>query len=320
MKYIKTYIEGLDKYLDGGIPHGTTVLLCGMPGMLKTSLAFSILFNNAKRDRLGCIFFSFAQPLGKLLMQMESFGMKYNEVRERFAIVDKDWVREKIDDFGVKQTSWQNILRVKVENMRSEVGCDLIAFDSIDAVRAIFNISGNAEMLSFVELLSKLNLTAIITHETHTPDEICGDGIELFCDGIFHIKRDTSEGAREVRKFACLKLIGANHSLEYVPIAVKDGKIRLMQEERPKQIRIHEHAEDEKEENTEVKVKKTEKITKIEPIEKAEKVERVEKGEQVILAEAKEVEKVEKSMHHQEKQDKPQKLDRSERIKLLEKL
>jgi KaiC/GvpD/RAD55 family RecA-like ATPase len=319
MKYIKTYIEGLDKYLNGGIPHGTTVLLCGMPGMLKTSLSFSILYNNVKRDRLGCIFFSFAQPLGKLLMQMESLGLKYNDVRERLSIVDKDWVREKIDDFGVKQTSWQNILRVKVENMRSEVGCDLIAFDSIDAVRAIFNISGNAEMLSFVELLSKLNLTAIITHETHTPDEICGDGIELFCDGIFHIKRDVSEGIHDVRKFACVKLIGTDHSLEYVPIVVKDGKIRLLQEERAKQIKIHEQGNIEKEENNEVKVKRADRISKIEPIEKAEKVERVEKGEQVILAEAKEIEKVEKPVHV-EKQDKPQKLDRSERIKLLEKL
>ncbi len=313
MNKLKTYIEGLDKHLDGGIPYGTTVLVCGMPGMLKTSLAFSILYNNAKRDRLGSIFFSLSQPQGKLLLQMESLGMKYGEVRDRLAIVDKDWLREKIDDFGVKQTSWQNILRVKVENMRSEVGCDLIAFDSIDALRTIFNISGNAEMLSFMELLSKLNVTSILTHETHLPEEICGDGVELFSDGLIHIRRDGSDPSHDVRKLACLKLIASNHALEYVPIVVRDGKLRISMDDRAKPIKIHDRVESEAIAMPEVP-KKADRSTKIEPIE-VEKAERAEHAdrEEVQTPTFERAEKVEKP-------DRPQKLDRSERIRLLEKL
>src|SRR5437879_8524029 len=48
MDRMKTYIEGFDDALGGGIPRGSLVLVAGTPGTMKTALTFSILYENVK--------------------------------------------------------------------------------------------------------------------------------------------------------------------------------------------------------------------------------------------------------------------------------
>ena len=43
---VKTYIQGLDEQMSGGVPKGHVVLISGMPGTMKSSVAFNILYNN----------------------------------------------------------------------------------------------------------------------------------------------------------------------------------------------------------------------------------------------------------------------------------
>ena len=45
VKRIKTYIKGLDENLQGGIPEGHIVLVCGSAGTMKSSVSFNILYN-----------------------------------------------------------------------------------------------------------------------------------------------------------------------------------------------------------------------------------------------------------------------------------
>ena len=50
VKKIKTYIEGFDDKLGGGIPEGHVVLICGTPGTMKTSLTFGLMYQNSKLE------------------------------------------------------------------------------------------------------------------------------------------------------------------------------------------------------------------------------------------------------------------------------
>ena len=50
----KTYIEGLDRILNGGIPIGNTTLLAGTVGSGKTTLAMEYLINGAKNGETTC--------------------------------------------------------------------------------------------------------------------------------------------------------------------------------------------------------------------------------------------------------------------------
>ena len=48
MDRVKTYVEGFDDVLGGGIPRGSIVLVAGTPGTMKTAMTFSILYENVK--------------------------------------------------------------------------------------------------------------------------------------------------------------------------------------------------------------------------------------------------------------------------------
>ena len=45
---IKTYVTGLDERMEGGVPAKYLTLVCGRAGTMKSTLTYSMLFNNAK--------------------------------------------------------------------------------------------------------------------------------------------------------------------------------------------------------------------------------------------------------------------------------
>ena len=71
----KTYINGFDKELGGGIPDGHIVLVSGSPGTMKSTIAYNMLYNNVKdQDILGA-FISLEQSKKSLLFHMKRIGM-----------------------------------------------------------------------------------------------------------------------------------------------------------------------------------------------------------------------------------------------------
>ncbi|UCF09195.1 MAG: hypothetical protein JSW28_00930, partial [Thermoplasmata archaeon] len=50
-----TYINGLDKQLEGGIPEEHIVLIAGAAGTMKSSIAYNILYNNVKQNGADCL-------------------------------------------------------------------------------------------------------------------------------------------------------------------------------------------------------------------------------------------------------------------------
>ncbi|MCJ7517908.1 MAG: hypothetical protein MUO18_08110, partial [Methanomassiliicoccales archaeon] len=57
----KTYVQGFDENLGGGIPQGQIVLLAGEAGTMKSSLAYYVLFMNAKKDGINGLYISLEQ-------------------------------------------------------------------------------------------------------------------------------------------------------------------------------------------------------------------------------------------------------------------
>ena len=55
---IKTYVRGFDDVLGGGIPEGFVVLVSGAPGTMKSSLTFSILYQNALQENRKSAYFT----------------------------------------------------------------------------------------------------------------------------------------------------------------------------------------------------------------------------------------------------------------------
>jgi len=72
---VKTYIKGFDEQMDGGIPEGAVVLLVGEPGTMKSSIAFSILFNNAKETNAKGLYISLEQGRSNNNLKPAGVGM-----------------------------------------------------------------------------------------------------------------------------------------------------------------------------------------------------------------------------------------------------
>src|SRR5436309_10834104 len=132
---VRTHVEGLDGLIGGGIPKGHVVLISGLPGTMKSSLAYAILHRNAV-DREGAgLYLSLEQTKGSLEAQMEGMGFVATERGSPVNILDVAAVRK---DLGKgKSTVWMDFLRRTLETRKGMQPFDLLVIDSLEALEVL---------------------------------------------------------------------------------------------------------------------------------------------------------------------------------------
>src|SRR3989454_9728777 len=73
---LQTYVDGLDRALGGGIPKGSTVLVAGTPGTMKTSLILWVMHENARANGVKSLYVSLEQDMDSLKAGASRMGMK----------------------------------------------------------------------------------------------------------------------------------------------------------------------------------------------------------------------------------------------------
>src|SRR5881398_1497039 len=63
---LQTYVDGLDRVLGGGIPKGSTVLIAGTPGTMKTSLILWMMQENGRAHGVKSLYISLEQDMDSL--------------------------------------------------------------------------------------------------------------------------------------------------------------------------------------------------------------------------------------------------------------
>src|SRR5437879_11456650 len=99
---VRTFVEGLDETLEGGVPWGHVVLIEGAPGTMKSSLGFSILLQNAARAGLHCLYLSLEERGSSLLKQMGSLGIHLEVPKGSLVVLDP---RSATNPLGAKKDS-----------------------------------------------------------------------------------------------------------------------------------------------------------------------------------------------------------------------
>src|SRR5438309_10239789 len=107
MDRVKTYIQGFDDALGGGVPKGHVVLVSGSPGTMKTSVTFSIVYNNVKAGSKG-LYISLEENHDDLKGAMEDFGMSGVDHMDLY-ILDVSKIRLEQYGEGLKK-DWLDIL------------------------------------------------------------------------------------------------------------------------------------------------------------------------------------------------------------------
>ncbi len=230
---IPTTVEGLDERLAGGIPRGHIVLVSGPSGSLKSSLVYRILYTACRDTGAHTLYLSMEQSRKSLQKQMAALGMA-EELRD-FHVIDVRGLRREIEAMGEKP-HWILGLRRQLARYREELGCELLAIDSLDALYALTPFENpRNEVFQFFEELRDLAVTTFLVSEMPADRKTFGhyDVEEFLADGIIHLRiKEVEVGlTTSVRRFlAVLKMRGVAHDMDYYPLIVEHGRFAIVTE------------------------------------------------------------------------------------------
>ncbi len=218
MERIKTYIDRLDEQLEGGIPKGSVSLICGTPGCMKSSVAYSILYNNALKENLHGLYITFEQEIASLKMQMAQLGMA--EATENLTVIDHAMIDQTV---GVDMRFDLNSIKkakTYLMDLADREDYDLLVLDPLNALYTLTTIKNpRKEIFRFFTELRQLGLTSFIISEIHQGDNRFGKyGVEDFLsDAIIHLDCRREKDILE-RYIGVVKMRYTNHNLQYFPL------------------------------------------------------------------------------------------------------
>ncbi|HEV8595768.1 MAG TPA: ATPase domain-containing protein [Thermoplasmata archaeon] len=187
MDRLPTHIEGFDEVLGGGIPRGSVVLMCGTPGTMKTSLAFSMMYSNVKNGSKA-LFISLEESADDLKAAMQDLGMTGIDDMELY-ILDVSKIRlEHKEEETAK--NWLDILKTYIEQRVKVNHFDLVAIDSLSALYSLSHMENpRRELFHFFGFLKSLPATTFLISEIpHGSDKYGTYDEDFLADGILLVK------------------------------------------------------------------------------------------------------------------------------------
>ena len=209
---LKTYVEGLDDRICGGIRKGHAILLAGPPGAMKSSISLNMAYNNAKRDGLKVLYISVEEGRESLLTSMKNLGM--SDVDDsRLLIVDLGRLRMEHPDADAGR-DWFKILKEYLRKKVDTEGIRLVVVDSLTAVYALTALENpRQELFHFFSFLKRLGVTTVLISETHGGKDDFGTSNEQYlADGTIQLKFvDVGETEVQLR----LRVVKMRHTKIY---------------------------------------------------------------------------------------------------------
>lgn len=206
---VRTFIEGLDERIGGGIQKGHVILLAGTPGTMKSSIALNILYNNATLKGTKVLYISIEESRDSLLNVMKNLGMTDIDESKIF-IVDIGRLRLEHSDADIGR-DWFRILKEYLRKKVEVEGINLVVIDSLTAIYALTTLSNpRQELFHFFGFLKRLGVTSFLISETETNRGGFGPYHEDYlADGTILLKFvDVGESAVQLR----MRIIKMRHS------------------------------------------------------------------------------------------------------------
>lgn len=236
MKLYRTYIKGWDEELRGGIPQGHITLIAGPPGTMKSSLAYYVLYHQAKRNDVKGIYITLEQSRRSLEFQMARLGMDPKEVIGRLRIQDLSKIRKGVEATkGVPKSDsdverpWLEVLKKLLEDMKETTNYELLVVDSLPILEIISGIKENRiRLFHFFEWLRDLDVTTFIINETGVEmKEVCDE--DFLADGLIHVLMEKVGEIDVYRRIRCVKMRGVDHNTGYFTLEFKEGAFQVSQ-------------------------------------------------------------------------------------------
>lgn len=206
-----TYVEGLDRALGGGIPKGSTILIAGTPGTMKTSLALWMMRENARANGTKSLYVSLEQSADSLRAGAARMGM--SELKEaQVYILDLAQLRRGMERSEAAK-DWLTILLEIIKEAVNSTGYQILALDSLEALYALTEMKNpRREMFHFLTALKEFDLTTFAIAETSFGEpRLAKWGEDFLADGILQL-RQVEVGDTDVQlRLRCVKMRWMNH-------------------------------------------------------------------------------------------------------------
>ncbi len=226
---IRTYVEGLDDTLGGGIPWGAVVLVEGSPGTMKSSVGFSILLQNAARDGRHCLYFSLEERTSSILKQMGSLGLPLHVEKGSLVVLDPRAAQGLLKDHA----DWVEAFQRALAAIKAERGLDLLVIDSLDALEVLAKFKDRRrEIFRLFEWLRDLDITCFVI--TERPDWVIAGHVvqgrwdeDFLADGVVHLRQHLVSDLEVQRRLRVVKMRGTRHETGYLALVLDEGRFKV---------------------------------------------------------------------------------------------
>jgi len=234
MRAFKTYIRGYDEEIEGGIPQGHVVLIAGPPGTMKSSLAYSILYNNALNDGIAGVYVTMEQDRESLEFQTVKMGMDPKKVGEKVRVQDLSRIRRGVEElrgaarFGTPtEKPWLDVLKRHLEDVKAGEDFSLLVLDSLPVLEIISGLrERRIGLFHFFGWLKSLKVTSFVISETSADPLVVRDE-DFLADGLFSLTMDRVGELDVYRRIRCVKLRGVNHNPGIFTLEYRDGAFHV---------------------------------------------------------------------------------------------
>ncbi len=223
MEKVKTYIDGFDKRMNGGIPKGSIVLIIGEPGTMKSSLAYSILYNNALKNKEVGTYVTLEQSRKGLLRHLKSMGFNIDAVGDKISVVDLSLIRRKLEKLG--EHTWMHIFKSYAKNLKENMDYTLLVIDSLQVLELLAGFERpRNELFHFFGWIKDLGVTTfIVAEQPSNTMELGKYGEDFLSDGIIHLKMEKVDDINIQRRIRCVKMRETKHSFNYYTLLFQNG-------------------------------------------------------------------------------------------------
>lgn len=227
MDRVKTYVDGFDDLLGGGIPEGSVVLVAGTPGTMKTALTFSLLYENVKAGSKA-LYISLEESQEDLRAAMSDLGLADLDDLELYILdIGKIRLEHKEEELA---KNWLEILQKYIEQRVRMNGFDLVAVDSLEALYSLSRLDHpRRDLFHFFGFLKGLDATTFLISEVSTANDgrIGRYDEEFLADGILYL-RHFEKGETDVQlRLRCVKMRRTRHEQGYFALIREKGRFQI---------------------------------------------------------------------------------------------
>ena len=228
IKRVKTYIDGLDENLEGGIPEGHIVIINGASGTMKSSISFNVLYNKVINGST-VLYATLEQSSASIIKHMVNMDFDMSKINlhiiSDMSKIEKDLKSIKSSKKS-DQSGWLDAIKNLVTRVTGATDCKILVLDSLSALYALSEFKEPRKELFYIfEFLRTFNLTSFLISETSfDKNDIAQFSVEeSLADGIIRLKL-TERYRKVTRELSIAKMRATNCNLDIFTLEYKNKR------------------------------------------------------------------------------------------------